>query len=656
MKRIATVSILAVLTTVGIAFSKENEANSRLTPLFDRPLRDSSVCRGDGAWFLTGTVPSDNSDFQNNDGVWLWTSQDCKTWNAVGQVWSIERDAEPDSWQREQQVVNDPALGPVRENRLARGMVSPEVHYLKDNYFITYSMNGQGTGLLKSKTGKPEGPYEDLGRFTGEGTDASLFEDDDGAVYWLIGQGWIAKVKPDFSGLETQPQLLRCAPFESGKHGTFDMPSPHAPRYLGMAGAHLFKEDGVYCLMGAHVRDRIGVGCYDTFVAFSETLMGPYSSPHVMIAHGGQSTVFKGPDDRWWATFGGRDSRALFQDRPAILPLRFSNAVQYGKYTKTPFPSKPREINTEFGPWAEVKKVKPYHIRDLQFIFAPDGYAYLTGSGCDPAFVGKIMLYRSKDLRNWEIVDTQFDYLSQVPGATQEDYELRFGEKQRRGLEGYYMDSEVYYLADTFHIFTSLYGMRSGGREPAGGPMWLRSTTGKPEGPYEYVDRARSQSSVFVDDDGTTYLFYNGNLMPFDPEGESLSGEPIRLKTTAGTQFTKGDVATNLAKIHGKYVVFGTGWCGGNYGENYRVDGTYDWVYWQSDTLEGPYEMPRRAYAMPHCGHSCQLQQGPDGRWFGLFFGNESTGPWSCYPGVLVFDVRLDADDTVRIEIKDELP
>jgi hypothetical protein len=84
--------------------------------------------------------------------------------------------------------------------------------------------------------------------------------------------------------------------------------------------------------------------------------MGPYSSPHVMIAHGGQSTVFKGPDDRWWATFGGRDSRAIFQDRPAILPLQFSNAVQYGKYTKTPFPSKPREINTEFGPWAEVRK------------------------------------------------------------------------------------------------------------------------------------------------------------------------------------------------------------------------------------------------------------------------------------------------------------
>jgi hypothetical protein len=311
---------------------------------------------------------------------------------------------------------------------------------------------------------------------------------------------------------------------------------------------------------------------------------------------------------------------------------------------------------TEFGPWDKVPKVAPYHIRDLQFSFAPDGYAYLTGSGTDPAYTGRIMVFRSKDMKQWEPVDVQFDYLKQVPGATPEDYEARFGKtKKKRGLEGQYMDSEIYNLAGTFHIFTSLYGTKSGSREPAGGSMWLRSTTGKPEGPYAYVDRARAQSSVFVEGD-KTYLFYNGNLLPFDPKGNKLQGEPMRLRTTMGTSFSKGDVATNLLKIHGKYVVFATGWCGGTYGENYRIDGTYDWVYWQSDKLEGPYEMPRRAYAMPHCGHSCPPLQGKDGRWYGLFFGNDSTGPWPNYPGVLVFDVRLDPDDTVRIELQDELP
>jgi hypothetical protein len=543
-------------------------------------------------------------------------------------------------------------------------------------------MNAQGTGLLKSTTGKPEGPYEDLGRFTGQGTDASLFVDDDGTGYWLVGQGWLAKLKPDWTGLAEHPQLLRCEPFPAIPHAGHEMASTHAPRYLGTAGAHLFKADGRYYLVAAAVRDRIGVGCYDTFVAVADRISGPYSSPNLMIAHGGQTTVFKGPGDQWWATFCGRDSRAVFRDRPATVPLEFTSAVLYGRAATAPLPRKKVGIVTEFGPWDKVPKVAPHHIRDLQFSFAPDGYAYLTGSGTDPAYTGKIMVLRSKDLspkkgtgpicRNgpegashkldlspfseWEPVDVQFDYLQQVPGATAEDHELRFGKaKKKRGLEGQYMDSEIYYLAGTFHIFTSLYGTKSGGREPAGGTLWLRSTTGKPEGPYVYVDRARAQSSVFVEGD-KTYLFYNGNLTAFDPKGNKLHGEVIRLRTTLGTNFSKGDVATNLLKIHGKYVVFATGWCGGTYGENYRIDGTYDWVYWQSDKLEGPYEMPRRAYAMPHCGHSCPPLQGKDGRWYGLFFGNDSTGPWLNYPGVLVFDVRLDPDDTIRIELKDELP
>jgi hypothetical protein len=66
--------------------------------------------------------------------------------------------------------------------------------------------------------------------------------------------------------------------------------------------------------------------------------------------------------------------------------------------------------------------------------------------------------------------------------------------------------------------------------------------------------------------------------------------------------------------------------------------------------------MPRRAYAIPHAGHSTQPIQGPNGRWYGLLFGNEDTGPWWNLPGVLVLDVRLDADDTIRIEVKAELP
>jgi beta-xylosidase len=629
----------------------------RVTPLFDTPLRDTSICKApDGNFYLTGTAAGPDGSFQNNDGVFLWKSADLKSWQHLGQVWSIEKHAtEPQSaWQRERRVNPDDPGGP-----LVRGITSPEIHAFDGTFWIACSMNAQGTGLLKSTSGKPEGPYADLGCFTTQGTDASTFVDDDGTAYWVVGQGWVAPLKPDRSGLADHPRLLRCEPIPvNTRHG--GLPSTFSPCYLGRAGAHLFKANGRYWLAAADVFDRIGVGCYDTFIAGSDTLFGRYTRRNIMIPHGGQTTVFSGPDTKTlYATFAPRDSRAALRDRPAAVPLVFGNEVMYGRYMKHPFPRIDPHVTTEFGPWDKVTKVQPYHIRDLQFSFAPDGFAYLTGSGCDPAFNGKIMLYRSKDMKNWEIVDVQFDFLKQVPGATPEDYELRFGEKKRRGLEAYYMDSEVYYLADTFHIFTSLYGMRikrKDGSRIAGGSMWLRSTTGKPEGPYQYVTRARAQSSVFVDDDGTTYLFYNGALLPFDPRGDKLEGNATHLATTAGTRFAKGDVATNLLKIHGKYMVFGTGWCGGTYGENYRIDGTYDWVYWQSDTLKGPYTMPRRAYAMPHCGHSSPPLKGPDGRWYGLFFGNDSTGPWPCYPGVLVFDVRLDPDDTVRITLKEELP
>ena len=634
-----------------------NTPRARLRPLFDAPIRNTSICRGgDGRWYATGNYDADgDNDFQNNEGIWLWQSDDFSNWQGIGQVWSIARDATaPQSaWQREYRVNPDNPRGP-----LVRGIVSPRIHYLNGTYWLTYSMNHQGTGLLRSTTGKPEGPYRDVGRITEQGTDASLFEDDDGSVYWVVGRGFIARMKPDMSGLAEAPRLLRPTFFPPLPHAGHTMRATQAPRYLGQAGAFLFKAEGRYWLTAAAVRDRLGVGCYDTFVAGSDNVYGPYDEPKLMIAHGGQTTVFEGPQGRLYATFAGRDSRAVFRDRPAAVPLIFRSERLYAQTPSPPFPRKQFGLVTEFGPWDRMSPITPYHIRDLQFSVAPDGYAYLTGSGTDNQYAGRIMLFRSKDMRKWEPVEVQFDFLS-IPGVTEEDRAARFDDpKMRTSLGAKYMDSEIYFAEGTFHIFTSLYHgpKRRDGADAWSGSMWLRSTTGKPEGPYEYVDRSRAQISAFQDDDGQWYVFFNGTLMEWDPKSDKLDGKTYRLLNDMGTLFTKGDVATNLAKIHGKYVIFATAWCGGTYGENYRVHGTYDWVYWQSDALLGPYEMPRRAYAMPHAGHSCPPQKGPDGRWYGLIFGNDDTGPWGNYPGVMVYDVRLDPDDTIRIELKDELP
>ena len=82
---------------------------------------------------------------------------------------------------------------------------------MKGTFWLTYSMNYGGCGLLKSSTGKAEGPYEDVktdGPLTGE-IDASLFQDDDGTVYWVYQNGKIAKMNHDLSGLVEEPRLLK---------------------------------------------------------------------------------------------------------------------------------------------------------------------------------------------------------------------------------------------------------------------------------------------------------------------------------------------------------------------------------------------------------------------------------------------------------------
>jgi hypothetical protein len=68
--------------------------------------------------------------------------QDLQKWDYVGLVWSFVKDA---TWEKG-----------------ARYVWAPEIHYVRGNYYFAYCVSGGqggGTGILKSSTGKPEGPY-----------------------------------------------------------------------------------------------------------------------------------------------------------------------------------------------------------------------------------------------------------------------------------------------------------------------------------------------------------------------------------------------------------------------------------------------------------------------------------------------------------------
>jgi len=269
-----------------------------LKPLFDYPVRDTSVCPGpDKIYYLIGTT-GHPTWWNVNEGVRMWKSKDLKTWDAMGLVWSYEKNA---TWQK---VKTAPDGKKIADSAIW----APEIHYFKKTYWIAYSVNYGGTGILKSQTGKPEGPYVDIkkdGPLTTD-IDASLFDDDDGAVYFVWLNGKIAKMKDDMSGLAEPPRQLK--PTNNGD--------------VGFEGAFLTKINGRYHLIcaGFNKWDE-KTQTYDCMAASSDKIYGPYGDRYLAVPGGGHNVLFKDGQGNWWSTYFGNDDKAPFRERPAILRI-----------------------------------------------------------------------------------------------------------------------------------------------------------------------------------------------------------------------------------------------------------------------------------------------------------------------------------------------
>jgi Glutaminase A six helical-hairpin domain/Domain of unknown function (DUF5127)/Glycosyl hydrolases family 43/Domain of unknown function (DUF4964) len=261
-----------------------------LKPLFDFPVRDTCICLGpDGTYYLTGTTGYPTW-WDTNDGIHIWKSKDLKSWQPLGLVWSFEKDA---TWQK-----------PVVAGK--RAIWAPELHYFKQTFWLAYCVNwkGGGTGILKSTSGKAEGPYVDVkpdGPLTSE-IDASLFQEG-GKVYFVFQDGKLARLKDDMSGLAEQPHLL----------------VPANAKHVGFEGAFLFKANGRYYLSCAEFMDRQ----YHCMVASADKLEGPYGDRYLAVPHGGHNMFFRDKSGQWWSTIFGNDDQAPFRERPGMLRVGF---------------------------------------------------------------------------------------------------------------------------------------------------------------------------------------------------------------------------------------------------------------------------------------------------------------------------------------------
>ncbi|MCY2995898.1 MAG: family 43 glycosylhydrolase [Planctomycetota bacterium] len=320
--------ILTVLLLTPLAALHAAESQAALTPaasrpmpigpppgvrkLMDTPLRDPSICRGPaGTYYLTGTSEP-FWGFNNEHGIRVWKSKDLSTWEPLGTVWRY-------------------GSSPWHEKYLKakKPLWAPEIHYTRGSFWLTYSMPGwdgtaktSGSGLLRSTTGKPEGPYEDVqpAERLGDEIDASLFEDDDGAVYFLWHSGKIARMKPDMSGLaEPYRWLKSTATDPDPKHHSGLCPGIFGKDsfdHVGYEGMFLFKANGRYFFCCSEMFD----GRYSCAVSTSTNIDGPYSARYEAVPHGGHSTFFQDGDGKWWSTYFGPP----WNERAAILRVEFA--------------------------------------------------------------------------------------------------------------------------------------------------------------------------------------------------------------------------------------------------------------------------------------------------------------------------------------------
>ncbi len=642
-RRLAVLVALVLVVGVVSPASEAAQHSERrlLKPVLDVPLREPSVCRGPGTYYLTGTSastrPDGSLDFRNNRGIRLWKSEDLRTWQDMGRVFELP-DEGGIGYQSYGMFRNHHAAADVPDaSRTLRGMTSPEIHYLKGTFWIAFSRNGYGTALLKSTTGRAEGPYQLHAYVTSLGDDPSIFQDDDGKVYWLWSPAWIAEMTEDMTGLAGSPRLLTCVPR-----------SPMGDDVLlGDGDPFLFKADGSYYLTMADARERLGINTYDTMVGRSENLFGPYTRREIMVPHGGPTTVFRDPEGTWQATFCGRDRYAAFRDTTGLVPLvwvsgRDLKGHNRSLYSPTALPRWRKEVYTVQGPWWKLRPLiwkEGLHIRDMNMIQAPDGCFYFTGSVHGEAYKGRLVIFKSRDLENWEEIEVyRFEDVEQVSPERRAYRSDKLGD-----WCNYFMDTEVHYIQGqgTFFVSASVYGAPDVA-EPRGATLLLRSTSGKAEGPYEYWGPGLSQASFFEDDDGTVYATMGGTaLYRMDPDMRGHTTITRHAVPPGGGGLCE-DAGADLIRIKGLWVYFTTGISSGHWCNN-PAGGTsllsYDFHYLTAPKPEGPWSLGA-VPGVPFGGHG-GVFRGLDGRYYAVVWGDDFFAPFHGKPGLVRLETEM---------------
>lgn len=280
-----------------------------LRPIHHVHIRDTIIRPApDGSYWMTGST-GDNI-WATNEGVELWQSRDLADWTYHGLVWSFDRDG---GWEKSWRM---------RKGVAFRALWAPEIHYIGGQWLICHSVSRAGIAVLRSTSGRPEGPY--VHAFSPDkpirgGIDATLFEDDDGSVWLTAGSAdEIVRLKDDLSGLAGPWQKLTAERWDLDPTHHRQQCAEKGFAHFGYEGATLFKRDGRYYL---GVVDRYD-GRYSFAMWIADRITGPYRERHELADCGG-GNVFRDHQGRWWVTYFGNGSPSPFREMPGLARIDF---------------------------------------------------------------------------------------------------------------------------------------------------------------------------------------------------------------------------------------------------------------------------------------------------------------------------------------------
>lgn len=320
---------------------------SSVSPIMDHWMRDTYVMTGpDGYYYMTGTTATPGRYFPTgnihcwdyNDGLYLWRSKDMKQWEAMGLIWSFDKDAA--AWQKKGKPIKPGATSPNKDqlDSFYRAVWAPELHYIKSQkkwMMIACLNGGAGSFVLESVSGKPEGPYKNIkgneNKAIFGNIDLSLFEDENGEVYLIGHNHFIAKMNADLSDIAEPFQLLKEKPYNPDPYIEGVFITKHNGKYqLLQTIWSVKKADGSFTYLRDDKKDLNSLYSYDVVVAEADNIYGPYGERYPAILEGGHNNIFKDRQGEWWSTTffnprGAMGKKYPVTCRPGLVPVKWKN-------------------------------------------------------------------------------------------------------------------------------------------------------------------------------------------------------------------------------------------------------------------------------------------------------------------------------------------